>query len=62
MSFLGHESIITSIICLRDNHSIVSSSDDGTVRFWSAYHGKILKKLEHNYASVNSLVITKGGK
>lgn len=58
----GHKSAVSSMIALRDQHTLVSASDDCSIRFWNAYNGQELKKVEHNSEGVNIIVLTRGGK
>lgn len=61
-TLVGHESAITSLIALRDQHTIVSASDDCSIRYWNAYNGQELKRVTNNYASVNIIVLTRAGR
>jgi len=58
-TLIGHESLVTCILALRDQFTIATSSDDCSVRFWNAYTGQVIKKLKSNFASVNAMTITK---
>ena len=42
-------------MCLQDGKSVVSGSDDKTVRVWDAATGKEVQKLEGHSAHVNSV-------
>lgn len=33
------------MLCLLDNHTLISGHEDGKLSFWNAYSGMIMKKL-----------------
>jgi WD40 repeat protein len=42
-------------VCLQDGKSVVSGSDDKTVRVWDAATGKEVQKLEGHSSDVSSV-------
>lgn len=60
----GHEGNVNSVIFLSDNNTIISGSDDGTIKIWDIESNKLLLTLIHekltgkqNY-KINSLSIS----
>lgn len=58
----GHKDAITTMLCLRDMHTLVSGSEDGEIIFWNTYTGIVMDKIEKNFASIHCLTLTKVGK
>ncbi|CAD8212308.1 unnamed protein product [Paramecium pentaurelia] len=58
----GQGNVITSMLCLLDNHTLISGHEDGKVSFWNAYSGMVMKKLQDHSDSVNGIILTKDGR
>ncbi|KAF8979687.1 WD40-repeat-containing domain protein, partial [Cyathus striatus] len=52
---------VTSVAISQDGTTIVSGSDDKTVRVWNSHSGKLLNKLKGHSDSVNSVAISQDG-
>jgi len=55
----GHTDQITSILVIKNQQRIVSSSDDGKIKIWDIATGESVKSLTGHTASVKSILITK---
>jgi WD40 repeat protein len=60
-SFKGHSGTIRCIACTADGKTMVSGSDDKTVRVWDVASGKQLQRFSHP-SMVTHLVITPDGR
>ena len=54
-------SCLTYRVCLQDGKSVVSGSEDKTVRVWDAATGKEVQKLEGHSSCVSSVAISPVG-
>jgi len=57
----GHEADVISVEWIKGTDVLVSSSDDGTVRYWDTKTGAILKTLSFDDVETDTIAITKEG-
>lgn len=57
----GHEADVISVEWIKGSNLLVSSSDDGTVRYWDTTTGKITKTLSFDDVETDTIAITKEG-
>jgi WD40 repeat protein/serine/threonine protein kinase len=58
----GHSRLVQAVALSRDEETIASAGEDGTVRIWSAVTGKLLRTLEGHVGSVHAVSIHPDGK
>jgi WD40 repeat protein len=57
----GHTSSVKAVVISRDGGTIISGSDDNTVRVWDAETGELRHNLEGHLGSVNAVAISRDG-
>lgn len=61
-SISGHDGSINALIYHPDGKTLISASDDGTIRLWNPDTGEQKEVWKANNSPVKSLAITKDGK
>ncbi|HEY9881194.1 MAG TPA: serine/threonine-protein kinase [Leptolyngbyaceae cyanobacterium] len=59
-NLVGHKKPIKSLVLLRDNNTLISGSEDTTIRLWDLEQGTEIKQLMGHTGSVNTLVVGPG--
>jgi WD40 repeat protein len=57
----GHTNFVGGLVVLPDNRTLVSSSEDGSIRVWDMETGEQLHQLDAHRAAVNYLALTPDG-
>jgi len=58
--YINPRSSINAVAISKDGKTIVSGSDDGSIKVWDSEKGVLLKTLEGHTGDVNSVAITIG--
>ncbi|MGJ0340615.1 WD40 repeat domain-containing protein [Aliarcobacter cryaerophilus] len=58
----GHSKAINSLVVTSDSKTIISGSDDNTIKLWDIETGECLKTLKGHSGRIHSLAITLDGK
>jgi len=58
----GHAGWVTATAFFRDGKTIISASDDGTLRLWEVAHGREIRRFEGHTDWVASVAISADGK
>lgn len=57
---VGHKKPIRALVLLRDNNTLISGSEDTTIRLWDLQKGTEIKQLSGHTGSINTLVVGPG--
>jgi WD40 repeat protein len=57
----GHDADVISVEWIKGTDILISSSDDGTVRYWDTITGEVLRILSFSDVETDTIAITKGG-
>lgn len=57
----GHLDDIISVEWMIDSDVVVSSSDDGTIKYWNAFTGELIKNLSFDDVQTDTIAITSQG-
>lgn len=60
--FFGHSKDVLSVCWQADGETLITTSDDGTIRFWSYSSGKCLRYVDLDHVETDALIVNQDGR